>query len=174
MAPGRGRRGLIAPWGWKEDRVFGWVVHCVENFVVFRGRAGRPEYWFFALFVGVVSVLLRMLGLFFPQAFIVSGIWSLVILLPHYAVATRRLHDSGHTGWWLVPPVLVAVPLAIAGTGQLRGLRRDGGHPGLWFLALLALLAFGIWIFSLMVRRGDAGPNRYGDPAPTTPSQARH
>ncbi|GAL06655.1 protein of unknown function DUF805 [Photobacterium aphoticum] len=28
--------------------------------------------------------------------------YSLMVLLPSLAVATRRLHDTGRTGWWLL------------------------------------------------------------------------
>ncbi len=31
-----------------------------------------------------------------------SMIGSLAILLPQLAVAARRLHDAGRTGWWLL------------------------------------------------------------------------
>ncbi|MGM9853545.1 MAG: DUF805 domain-containing protein [Muribaculaceae bacterium] len=37
----------------------------------------------------------------------VSGAVSLVFFLPNLAVSMRRLHDSGHSGWWM----LLIVPL---------------------------------------------------------------
>jgi uncharacterized membrane protein YhaH (DUF805 family) len=150
--------------------VFGWVVHCFENFIVFRGRAGRPEYWFFVLFLTIVGLTLNVLAIFLPSAFVLYGIWSLVVVMPHYAVATRRLHDSGHTGWWLVPPLLIALPLAIARAAHPEELRSGDALSVLLSVGFLGLLAFAIWIFSLMVKNGDPGPNRYGDPPPTTPS----
>lgn len=27
-----------------------WVEHCFKNYAVFRGRAARPEFWWFSLF----------------------------------------------------------------------------------------------------------------------------
>jgi|HubBroStandDraft_5_1064220.scaffolds.fasta_scaffold154941_2 uncharacterized membrane protein YhaH (DUF805 family) len=33
----------------------------------------------------------------------------------------------------------------------------------------LAALGLAIWVLVLLCRAGDAGTNRYGDPAPTTP-----
>jgi uncharacterized membrane protein YhaH (DUF805 family) len=31
---------------------------------------------------------------------VLESIWALVILLPGIAVAVRRLHDTGKSGWW--------------------------------------------------------------------------
>ncbi|WP_423213353.1 DUF805 domain-containing protein [Shewanella maritima] len=37
-----------------------------------------------------------------------SGIYTLLVLIPSIAVAVRRLHDTGHSGWWLL---LILIPL---------------------------------------------------------------
>jgi uncharacterized membrane protein YhaH (DUF805 family) len=77
------------------------VTTCLKKYVEFNGRAGRPEFWWFALFtlvvglvVGVVSDVLAMLV-------------NLGLVLPSLAVGARRLHDMGKSGWfqliWLVP-----------------------------------------------------------------------
>jgi uncharacterized membrane protein YhaH (DUF805 family) len=31
-----------------------------------------------------------------------SGLYSLAVLIPALAVAVRRLHDTGRSGWWLL------------------------------------------------------------------------
>lgn len=31
-----------------------------------------------------------------------SGLFTLIVLLPSLAVAVRRLHDTGRSGWWLL------------------------------------------------------------------------
>ena len=33
---------------------------------------------------------------------ILSGIYSLAVLIPSIAVSVRRLHDTNHSGWWLL------------------------------------------------------------------------
>ena len=72
------------------------VKTCFNKYAEFNGRAARPEFWWFALFQFVVVVVLdtiyRPLG----------GLASLAMLLPGLAVAARRLHDIGKSGWFLL------------------------------------------------------------------------
>ena len=67
---------------------------CLSKYADFSGRATRPEYWWFVLFVVLVSAALSLIS---P---ILSGIFSLATLLPSLAAATRRLHDTNRSGWW--------------------------------------------------------------------------
>lgn len=67
---------------------------CFAKYVDFSGRASRSEYWWFALFILVVSLLLSMISR--P----LSGLFTLAVLLPSFAAAARRLHDTGRSGWW--------------------------------------------------------------------------
>ena len=70
--------------------------------VTFQGRAQRSEFWWFALFALVVSLLLSALG------DVLAGLFALAILLPAIGVAVRRLHDVDRTGWWYL---LVLIPV---------------------------------------------------------------
>lgn len=60
---------------------------CFNKFANFEGRARRSEYWWFMLFVNLVSI-------------VTCGIASIVFLVPSIAVTARRLHDIGRSGWW--------------------------------------------------------------------------
>lgn len=78
------------------------VTACLKKYVEFNGRAGRPEFWWFALFTAVVSLLASwILGDF------ISILVNLAFLLPSLAVGARRLHDIGKSGWfqllWFIP-----------------------------------------------------------------------
>lgn len=83
------------------------------KYVDFSGRARRAEYWWFGLFVVIVGVVLAIAEavLFHGQMGqygLLSGLWNLATLLPSLAVAVRRMHDTGRSGWWLL---LFLVPL---------------------------------------------------------------
>lgn len=72
------------------------IASCFENFANFKGRSRRSEFWWFTLF----QFLLGLAVSFIPIDYL-SDVASLVCLVPSLAVATRRLHDTGHSGWWL-------------------------------------------------------------------------
>ena len=69
---------------------------CFSKYVDFTGRASRPEYWWFALFVFVVSIVLSQISR--P----LGSLFALAVLLPSLAAAARRLHDTARSGWWLL------------------------------------------------------------------------
>jgi len=85
-----------------------WFLGALRKYAVFAGRARRREYWFYALFVVVISVVLTiadmMLGLYDAASGVglLSCIFGLAVLIPSLAVGARRLHDTGRSGWWLL------------------------------------------------------------------------
>lgn len=75
---------------------------CLTRYADFTGRATRSEFWWFALFVGLVAGALTYVS----EA--VSSVFLIAVLLPFLAVGTRRLRDSGKSGWW---QFLLLVPI---------------------------------------------------------------
>lgn len=83
---------------------------CLIKYAEFSGRASRSEFWWFALFVILVSGALQYLS----QN--LSSIFLIAMLLPLLAAGTRRLRDSGRSGWlqlFLLVPVGGIVLLGI-------------------------------------------------------------
>ena len=82
-----------------------WYVKCLRQYTDFTGRARRKEYWMYTLFNVIIVALLAgidyLLGWFSIEYRIgvLSGIYSLAVLLPGLAVCVRRLHDIGKSGW---------------------------------------------------------------------------
>jgi uncharacterized membrane protein YhaH (DUF805 family) len=86
-----------------------------KKYAVFSGRARRTEFWVFVLVNSLIEFLCVVLG-FLPLNFSASdaamvvtyvfgfifNIFYIAILVPTLAVATRRLHDTGRSGWWLL------------------------------------------------------------------------
>ena len=154
-SPTLGSDGLyvLAP-----SRNFGEAISvCLGKYVTFSGRASRSEYWFFYLFsliIGVVATIFQG-----GQEGLISGLATLALLLPSWAVTVRRLHDTNRSGWWLGAPILslfvaVAAPLVFFGI-----------TPGAGALTIIAGLAFFAWAIALLVflcTKGDPGPNRFG------------
>jgi uncharacterized membrane protein YhaH (DUF805 family) len=116
-----------------------WYLQALKNYAVFSGRSGRKEFWYFVLFNIIVGVVLglidRLLGTYSSASNIglLSGTYSLAILIPSLAVAVRRLHDLDYTGWWiligLVPFVGSIVLLVFALFEGTPGTNRYGPDP---------------------------------------------
>ena len=90
---------------------------CLIKYAEFNGRASRSEFWWFALFVTLVATALAYLS----QTWV--SLFSIAILLPLLSAGSRRLHDTGRSGWWqlfmLVPVagiILVAILWAVPST----------------------------------------------------------
>ncbi|WP_367379389.1 DUF805 domain-containing protein [Subtercola boreus] len=98
-----------APFGAAVKRFF-------TKYATFSGRAGRAEYWWVALFTGVVSLVLQIIlaatgglstnmngtantptgaAIFLT---VIYAIWGLAILIPSLALVVRRLHDTDKAG----------------------------------------------------------------------------
>ena len=92
-----------------------------QNYTNFKGRASRAEYWWWALFTVILSILLSSIN------GLLGDLGSLVTLLPSIAVAIRRMHDVDRAGWFILVP---------------------------------------LYNLYLVLRRGDAGENRFGPPPP--------
>ena len=75
------------------------IVTCFSKYVEFTGRASRSEYWYWVLFVVVVSLVLQMAGHLVHARGVLAGIFHLAVLLPGIAVGVRRLHDVDKSGW---------------------------------------------------------------------------
>ena len=106
---------------------------------MFSGRSRRKEYWYFVLFNIIVSIVLAgidaLLGTFSSASNIglLSGIYSLAVLIPTLAVSVRRLHDIDRSGWWiligLVPLIGAIVLLVFALLEGTPGSNRYGPNP---------------------------------------------
>src|SRR5262245_9999244 len=102
------------------------------NYVNFAGRACRSEFWYWTLFIFIVSLAFAIL-----DAAVVSSndwqplstVWSLATFLPSLSISVRRLHDIDRTGWW----VLIA-------------------------LTIIGIILLIIWACI----KGTTGPNRFG------------
>ena len=78
------------------------ISRCFSKYADFNGRAAKPEFWWWMLFIFLASAGTGMIS---P---VLSSLLSLATLLPCLAVTSRRLHDVGRSGWW---QLVALVPL---------------------------------------------------------------
>jgi uncharacterized membrane protein YhaH (DUF805 family) len=95
-----------------EKMTFGKAIAtCFAKYVDFKGRASRPEFWWFYLF----TILLSWASILVDSSQILSMIVNLAVFLPVIAAGSRRLHDTNRSGWWqlIMLTVIGIIPLVI-------------------------------------------------------------
>jgi uncharacterized membrane protein YhaH (DUF805 family) len=115
-----------------------WMVEPLKKYASFSGRARRAEYWWYALFVGLISVVLGVvdtviMGVGSMENYGIgplTGLFALAIFLPSIGVTFRRLHDLDRSAWWVL----------------------------LGLLPIIGSLVLLFWY----VQRGTVGDNRFG------------
>ncbi|MFN4360432.1 MAG: DUF805 domain-containing protein [Hylemonella sp.] len=116
-----------------------WFLLALRKYAVFSGRSRRSEYWYFTLFYLLILLLLYLLdhslGTYNQKTEIglFSGVYTLLTILPCVAVAARRLHDTGKSGWWqliaLIPYLGALVLIAFLIRDSAPGSNAHGPHP---------------------------------------------
>jgi len=126
-------------------------LKALGKYAEFEGRAERQEYWMFTLIhlliggaclLPILYIAAKYQELLFSRgvlaaAFVLVIMYVLYLaatLVPSIAVTVRRLHDSGKSGWLLLPFYVPVVNLA-------------------WTLVLLVLLSLD----------GTPGANQFGE-----------
>lgn len=75
--------------------------NVLSKYAQFEGKATRSEYWYFVLANLIIAIILGIIsGIIGDETGILSLIYGLIVFLPTLAVAVRRLHDIGKSGWW--------------------------------------------------------------------------
>jgi uncharacterized membrane protein YhaH (DUF805 family) len=135
----------------------------------FEGRTRRSHFWIgwlICLGVGVVAGLLPLIG----------GLISLALIWPNLAIAVKRLHDMGQSGWLIAVPWVVSIVgifvaigmIGVAALGNVAALEREDPAAilaliapvlGLFGLLTLVNLGFLLWIGLADSQRGE---NRFG------------
>ena len=113
-----------------------WYFKVLKQCTDFSGRARRKEYWMFALFNIILSIVAGVLDILLGTAIDLFGfgilcfLYSISMTLPSLALSVRRLHDIDKSGWM--------------------------------YLIVLIPLIGPIWLLVLMLKESTPGENQYG------------
>ena len=77
------------------------IVTCLKKYFDIKGRARRSEFWWFALFVFIVSSVLTYLSGLVPAVAYVSAVFTIGTFIPLLTALTRRMHDINRSGIWV-------------------------------------------------------------------------
>lgn len=134
-----------------------------KNYATFRGRASRPEYWWFVLFAFLVSIVASVVDTVIGND-AVSNIAAIGLFLPQLGLLFRRFRDAGVSPKWLLTyliPLVASVYVVFANSEAFGKLVEDmaaygedpqglqnammtGGYMEILLLPILGLV--GIWL----------------------------
>jgi uncharacterized membrane protein YhaH (DUF805 family) len=116
-----------------------WYLKVLKQYADFSGRARRKEYWMFVLFNMIFAIVAMILdnvlgiaieGIGYGPLY---GLYILAMLIPGLAVAVRRLHDVGKSGWMffivLIPLIGAIWLLVLMVTDSQQGTNKWGQNP---------------------------------------------
>lgn len=138
------------------------IATCFKKYATFKGRASRSEYWWFILFVFLVSLLLTVIDILIFGSELINKVFGLAMFIPQLAATSRRLHDTDRSGWWQILPgatlligsILFWVELLYLGDGKFFA-----------SITLIAILGAGIRVLIWLIDPSDRSENKYG-PSP--------
>ena len=102
------------------------VNNMTEKYANFSGRATRKEYWLFQLVLIVIMFGLVFLEMLIRGSDVFATLFQFATFLPSLALGVRRMHDTNHSGWWIICPI---VNLVFACTKGTTGDNRFGADP---------------------------------------------
>ena len=104
-----------------------------RRYATFSGRAPRSEFWYFQLFIVLITIVSGLVDELLVGYELLSLIFGLLTFLPAVSVTVRRLHDIGRTGWWwwiwLIPVVGLIVIVVFGCTKGTLGENKYGHDP---------------------------------------------
>ena len=86
------------------------IQTCYKKFFDFSGRASKSEYWWFQLYNAIIYVLSFV---FQGDLTLLFSILVIANIIPTYAAAVRRIHDSDKSGWMVLIAVIPLIGLYV-------------------------------------------------------------
>lgn len=82
----------------------------VQKYLLFKGRGCRREFWTFFIILVLAGIALE-----YTVGHVRTNLLLTPLIWPYLSLATRRLHDTNHSGWWILCPIYNIVLLAMKG-----------------------------------------------------------
>ena len=121
------------------------IESAFKKYYVWKGRASRSEFWWFYLFIIIGSIVTTLIDLIYGVP-VLNTIFTLATFIPFLSVFIRRLHDTGHSGWWYW---IVLMPIAIY------------SYEGRNHKVLIPIFGF-MYAIKLLFTLSEEGENQFG------------
>jgi len=117
------------------------ILSAFKKYFVWKGRASRSEFWWFYLFTFLAYAIITYYILY-----TLGVVFALATLFPSLSVLIRRLHDTGHSGWWYW---IALLPIVIY------------GYEGRNHKVLMPIFGW-MYAIKLLFTASEEGENQYG------------
>ncbi|MBX3515205.1 MAG: DUF805 domain-containing protein [Xanthobacteraceae bacterium] len=139
------------------------------NYMNFRDRASRAEYWWWMLFAFIVSIVAAVLDFAIFRGWEMGPfglVIGLALFFPSLTVTVRRLHDIGRSGWWILLPIacwflLFGAFIAALSANPFNPFQGTG-LVLILVASLLTLVSFIVIYIVFGIIPSNPGNNRYG------------
>jgi len=165
------------------------VKTCLKKSFVFKGRARRSEFWWWTLFSTVFGFTVSLPAEEISEDNVLLmvlytlGALALCVYLgiANFAVATRRLHDIGRSGWWYGATLIFGVVWTVWMVVKMFGII-GGMNPAhvdvesdaftftvlkeMWAVVLIPYviyIAYSILLLVWYCKDSQPGANKYGE-----------
>ena len=165
------------------------VKTCLKKSFVFKGRARRSEFWWWTLFSTVFGFTVSLPAEEISEDNVLLtvlyalGLLALCVYLgiANFAVATRRLHDIGRSGWWYGATLIFGVVWTVWMVVKMFGII-GGMNPAhvdvesdaftftvlkeMWAVVLIPYviyIAYSILLLVWYCKDSQPGANKYGE-----------
>lgn len=125
-----------------------------RKFKDFKGCSGKFEFWSFALMNTLVTHILGYVSTFNIVLLLLAIVYDFAVLVPLAAMFARRVHDTGHSAWWV----------AAAGVGVIYPLVQSFVPLPMIISGILNLACFAALIYVLVLTVCPSAENcKYGE-----------
>tara|TARA_B110000438_G_C15526094_1_gene526384 strand:- start:324 stop:722 length:399 start_codon:yes stop_codon:yes gene_type:complete len=121
------------------------IESAFRKYFVWKGRASRSEFWWFYLFSILGSIVTTLVDLIYGVP-VLNTVFILATFIPTLSVFIRRLHDTGHSGWWYW---IIFLPIVIY------------SYEGRNHKVLMPIFGF-MYSIKLLFTLSEEGENNYG------------
>ena len=137
------------------------IKSVYSNYLNFKGRAARSEFWWFFLFYVLASYAVNAIPVNSSIKLTISLIFGFASTIPYFAVACRRMHDSNRSGIWFL---LTLLPFSSVIYLYSRTYYSNGVFSTTTSLIIAMIVGYAglITLGVLLAKKGTEGPNKYG------------
>lgn len=118
----------------EKQSSFDYYNQVLGKYSDFNGRSTRAEYWYFMLYNIIIAILIGFFGAIIgDEEGVLYILYLFIMLIPHWAVSVRRLHDIGKSGWiflvGFIPLIGFIWLLILFTTDSESGVNKYGPNP---------------------------------------------